>query len=51
MTKISRICVFVFWTVTAFGQNAPNGLQSLIEEARQNNVTIKAAERASRIGD
>ena len=46
MTKISRICVFVFWTVTAFGQNAPNGLQSLIEEARQNNVAIKAAERA-----
>ena len=46
MTKISKLCVFVFWTVTAFGQSAPTSLQLLFGEARQNNAAIKAAERA-----
>ncbi len=48
MTKISRICVFALWTATALGQYAPSSLQSLIQEARQNNAAIKAAERAIR---
>jgi cobalt-zinc-cadmium efflux system outer membrane protein len=46
MTKISRLCVFVFWAVAASGQSAPTSLQLLIGEARQNNAAIKAAERA-----
>src|SRR6266487_1661831 len=46
MTKISKICVFVLWATSAFGQNAPTSLQLLIGEARQNNAAIKTAERA-----
>ena len=46
MTKISKICVFVFLAVTAFGQSVPTSLQLLIREARQNNAAIKAAEHA-----
>ena len=46
MMKISKICVFVFLAGPAFSQNAPTTLQSLIEEARQNNAAIKTAERA-----
>ena len=46
MTKISRICVFVFCAASAVGQNAPASLQLLVTEARQNSAAIKAAERA-----
>jgi cobalt-zinc-cadmium efflux system outer membrane protein len=47
ITKISRICVFVLWAATAFGQQgAATGLQALMEEARHNNPAIKAAESA-----
>jgi multidrug efflux pump subunit AcrB len=46
MTKISKICVFILWAASAFGQGAPTNLQSLIAEARQNNAAIKAAESA-----
>src|SRR5438874_2746287 len=45
-TKIRNLCVFVFGTVAAFGQNTPTSLQSLIAEARQRNAAIKAAESA-----
>src|SRR5260370_8887692 len=46
MTKISNLCVFVFVAAAAFAQNTPTSLQSLIAEARQNNLAIKAAESA-----
>jgi outer membrane protein TolC len=46
VTKISKICGFVFWAVSGFGQDAPTGLQLLIAEARHNNAAIKAAETA-----
>jgi outer membrane protein, heavy metal efflux system len=46
ITKIIKLFLFVFWTASAFGQNAPTSLQLLIAEARQSNATIKAAERA-----
>jgi outer membrane protein, heavy metal efflux system len=46
VTRINKICVFVFWTASAFGQNAPISLRLLIAEARQNNAAIKAAESA-----
>jgi outer membrane protein, heavy metal efflux system len=46
VTKIGKICVFVFWAASVFGQSAPTSLPSLIAEARQNNAAIKAAERA-----
>jgi outer membrane protein TolC len=46
VTKISKICVFVFWAASVFGQSSPTSLPSLIAEARQNNAAIKAAERA-----
>src|SRR5260370_42042146 len=44
--KISNVCVFVFVAAAAFAQNTPTSLQSLIAEARQNNLAIKAAESA-----
>ncbi len=46
MTKISKIWVFVLSTASAFGQSTATSLQSFIEEARQNNAAIKAAEHA-----
>jgi outer membrane protein TolC len=46
VTRINKICMFVFWTASAFGQNAPTSLQLLIADARQNNAAIKAAESA-----
>jgi cobalt-zinc-cadmium efflux system outer membrane protein len=46
VTKISRMCVFVFWVASAFGQGASTSLQSLTEEARHSNTAIKAAESA-----
>ncbi len=44
MTKIRTLCVFVFVAVAAVAQSTPTSLQSLIAEARQNNLAIKAAE-------
>src|SRR5258708_24825216 len=46
MTSIRNLCVFVFVTAAAFAQSTPTSLQSLIAEARQNNLAIKAAESA-----
>jgi cobalt-zinc-cadmium efflux system outer membrane protein len=46
MTDIRNLCVFVFVTVAAFAQSTPTSLQSLIAEARQNNLAIKAADSA-----
>src|SRR5712691_11538210 len=46
ITKIIKLFLFVFWTASAFGQNAPTSLQLLIAEARQSNATVKAAESA-----
>jgi len=46
MTNISNLFVFVFVTVAALAQSTPTSLQSLIVEARQNNLAIKAAESA-----
>jgi cobalt-zinc-cadmium efflux system outer membrane protein len=45
MSKIGKICVFILCASAAFGQGSPTSLQSLIEETRQNNAAIKAAER------
>jgi outer membrane protein, heavy metal efflux system len=45
-TKIRGICVFVLSAAAAFGQNTPTSLYSLLTEARQNNATVHAAERA-----
>jgi len=44
MAKIRILCVFVFVAVAAVAQSTPTSLQSLIAEARQNNLAIKAAE-------
>src|SRR5437773_9981544 len=44
MTKIRNLCVFVFLAGAAFAQSTPTSLQSLIAEARQHNLAIKAAE-------
>jgi cobalt-zinc-cadmium efflux system outer membrane protein len=46
MKKISKICAFILWAASAFGQGAPTSLQLLIAEAKQSNATIKAAESA-----
>jgi len=46
MTNIRNLFVFVFVTVAALAQSTPTSLQSLIVEARQNNLAIKAAESA-----
>src|SRR5438067_11581243 len=43
-TKIRNLCVFVLIAAGAFAQSAPTSLQSLIAEARQSNLAIKAAE-------
>ena len=47
MTKIRNLCAFVFVAVAAFAQSTPTTLRSLIAEAHQNNLAIKAAESAS----
>src|SRR6266516_3417720 len=44
--KIRNLWVFVFGTVAALAQSTPTSLQSLIAQARQNNLAIKAAESA-----
>ncbi len=46
MTKIRNLCVFVFIAATAFGQSTATSLRSLVAEAVQNNLAIKAAESA-----
>jgi len=45
-TKIRRICAFVLSAAAAFGQNTPTSLRSLLAEARQNNASVNAVERA-----
>ncbi len=46
MTKIRNMCVFSILAATAFAQETPVSLQSLVAEAGQNSAAIKAAERA-----
>jgi cobalt-zinc-cadmium efflux system outer membrane protein len=46
MINIRYLCVFIFVAIAAFAQSTPTSLQSLIAEARQNNLAIKAAESA-----
>jgi cobalt-zinc-cadmium efflux system outer membrane protein len=50
-TKIRRICVFVLSAASAFGQGAPTSLRALLTEARQNNASVHAAERAIRTAE
>src|SRR5437763_1327581 len=46
MSKISKICVLILCAGAAYGQSSATSLEALIEEVRQNNPAIKAAERA-----
>ena len=46
MTKIRHSYVFILLLASAFAQDAPTSLESLIAEARQNNAAIRAADSA-----
>jgi outer membrane protein TolC len=46
ITKIRKVCTFVLCAASAFGQTASTGLGALLAEARQNNASVRSAERA-----
>jgi len=46
MTKIKHLCIFATLVGSVCGQSTPVSLQALMAEAQQNNLAIKAAQRA-----